>query len=177
MVKVKQCHYRPGQALRFPGGWGSQISRQSAYNGGKVDSPTHRPPLLPRKYSWYSFLLEAESIPGPQCDRKDYVNKKFQWHNRESDPRPFVAQCLNQLRHRVPPWFHCQSKRVPSLHPMTFEDALCSNFTFLLPLYNPISFKVSDLCKVHNTEPLVKKSCAGLRKPNAIQLCLRGFNI
>ena len=33
--------------------------------GGKVVSPMHRPPLRPTRYSWYSFLLEAESISGP----------------------------------------------------------------------------------------------------------------
>jgi len=45
--------------LRLP------ISRQSAHEGGKVVSLMHWLPLPLRKYSWYSFLLEAESTPGP----------------------------------------------------------------------------------------------------------------
>jgi len=44
---------------------GPQISRQLMHESGKVVNPTHRPPLPCRKYSWYSFLLEAESNPGP----------------------------------------------------------------------------------------------------------------
>jgi hypothetical protein len=52
---------RPSRVL---GEWGSQIPRQSAHEGGKVVSPRHRPALPPRKYSWYSFLLESESTPG-----------------------------------------------------------------------------------------------------------------
>jgi hypothetical protein len=37
----------PLQDQTVPGGWGSQISRQSAHEGGKVANPTHRPPLPP----------------------------------------------------------------------------------------------------------------------------------
>ena len=37
----------------------------TAQVGGKVVSLTHRPLFTPRKHTWYSFLLEAESTPGP----------------------------------------------------------------------------------------------------------------
>ena len=59
---------RPGGLQAFEASW---IVRQSAHEGCKLVSPTHRPPFVPVKMNWHSFLLEAESTPGPQCDRKD----------------------------------------------------------------------------------------------------------
>ena len=46
-IEAKQTHYRTGRTLRIAESWGSQISWQSADEGGKVVSPTHRPPLPP----------------------------------------------------------------------------------------------------------------------------------
>jgi hypothetical protein len=40
---------------------GYTMMRQLAHEGNKVVSLTHQPPLPPRKYTWYSFPLEAES--------------------------------------------------------------------------------------------------------------------
>jgi hypothetical protein len=57
-VKVKILCIGPDCFQEFEA---PRISRQLAHEGGKVVSPTHRPPLPPRKYSWNSFLLEAES--------------------------------------------------------------------------------------------------------------------
>jgi len=69
-IKVKAV---PLQARRDPEG--SRKLRfpdfmTTAQNGGKVVGLTHRPPLPPQKYSWYSFLLEAE------CDLKDFISIK-----------------------------------------------------------------------------------------------------
>ena len=37
----------------------------TAQDGGKIVSLTHQPTFTPGKYTWYSFLLEDESTPGP----------------------------------------------------------------------------------------------------------------
>jgi len=47
----------------------------TAQDSGKVVSLTHRPPL-PQEVLLYSFLLQAESTPGPYCDRKDFISMK-----------------------------------------------------------------------------------------------------
>jgi hypothetical protein len=43
--------------LRFPD------YMTTAQDGGKFVGFTHQSPFTPRKFSWYAFLLEAESTP------------------------------------------------------------------------------------------------------------------
>ena len=61
---------RKVKAPRFQDNRHMKVVRLSALRTGLL--------YPPRKYSWYSFLLEAESTPRPQCGWKDYVNEKFQ---------------------------------------------------------------------------------------------------
>jgi hypothetical protein len=83
----KKSHYRPGQVLRVPGGWGSQISRQSTHEGGKVVRPTHRPLLAPRA------IVRPEGF----CQWKIPLTPSGIKHVNFW----LIAQCVNQLRHRV----------------------------------------------------------------------------
>jgi hypothetical protein len=101
LCEVKQSHYRPEQAHRVPGGRGFQISRQSAHEGGEVVSPTHLPPLLTgtipdTHFCWRLSQPQGHNAAGRIMSMK---NSSGTIGNRTRD---LVAQCLNQLRHRVP---------------------------------------------------------------------------
>jgi len=59
----------------------------------------------PRKYSWYSFLLEAESTPGAIVCPEGLCKYKIPMTPLGIEPATFqhVTQCPNKMRHRVPP--------------------------------------------------------------------------
>jgi len=91
---------------------GPEVSRKlrlpdfvtTAQDGGKFVSLTHRPPLPPRNTPGTHFCLEAESTPGPKCDRKDFMSMKnpLTLDGIESATFRFVSQHLNHCATAVP---------------------------------------------------------------------------
>jgi hypothetical protein len=64
-LQVKKSHFGLDRPLKLQEGEAPRIPTQSAYEGDKVVSPKHPPPLPPRRYFWYSILLEVESTAWP----------------------------------------------------------------------------------------------------------------
>ena len=74
--KAKGSRNRPHMAQRVTGCLDSQISMTFGtwrWWGRQSHAPAT---FTPRKFSWYSFSLEAESTPGPWFGRKEYVTEK-----------------------------------------------------------------------------------------------------
>jgi hypothetical protein len=105
-IKGKLYHYRPGQPLRIQGGWGSQISRQLSHEGSKVVSPMHWPPLSPQEI--FLVLTSFRGWVDPRATVWPEGLRQWKIPMTPSGIEPMtyrlIAQCLNQLRHHVPPY-------------------------------------------------------------------------
>ena len=109
--KLKPSHHRAGKALTLQEVEVLRISGMSAHELSKFDSPTYRPPLLQRKHTCYSFLLEDDSTLGIYAQT---TTRRLEWLSKcrilmtppdiETATFRLVSQCLNHLQHRLSPY-------------------------------------------------------------------------
>ena len=106
-VKVSQSLHRRGEALRIPGGWFSQISRRPAMKAISLSAlrtgRLHPPPPL---QEIFLILLSIRGWVDPKniMRTEDLCQRKIPMTPSRIETATFrlVAQCLNQLHHRVP---------------------------------------------------------------------------
>jgi hypothetical protein len=86
-VKVKLSPQEPVSAHRVVRRQGFCFLDKWLTYGGEV-SLTRRQRFNPQEDSWYSFLFDAESTPGPSAASRITQTEKFQWPHPEPSPRP-----------------------------------------------------------------------------------------
>ena len=85
-----------GKPWGFQGVEAPRISRQSAYGNGKVVSLMHRPPLPTHEIFLVLFSVRGWATPRLEWGRQEWVDEIFQWHYRESNPRPSTCNAVPQ---------------------------------------------------------------------------------
>ena len=124
-----------------------------AHEGGKVVSPTYRPSLPRRKYSWYSLLLEAEWSPEPQCGR----NFNDTIRNRTRD----LPTCTAMSSEKT-----CFPKTALSYTPMSWQ---IQSFLYRLPSRESLKWALSlHLDLAQKTLPFVLVIMRTLERVEAI---------
>jgi hypothetical protein len=95
---------------------------QSANEGGKVVSLTHRPPLPPGRYPWYSFV-DCRSILWPEGLIQQCIPMTARGIKLATSQ--LVVQCLSQLRHLVTPLVQSTPLSWPDLNSHSLFQNSC----------------------------------------------------
>ena len=155
LVKVKQSLYKLGLTLRATGVWGTQNLKTVGIWREQGCQPYAPAAFTPRRWPWYSFLLEADKIPGPyrQKGKSPIGNWTSNLPILSASPQPTPPPRTHHILYLLTPWCRVLLEKLTGLQLVKKFPSFHGTRRFITALTSVRQLALSWASPIQSTYP------------------------